>query len=244
MKKYNCILVDDEPLAIELLSDMLDTFYADKIHIAGTYTHWSKAVEVLRAEEYDILFLDISMQGHNSIDLVKAMPAIQSEIIFITAHTNYAVEAFKITATGYIVKPIDELEFTRTVDKAIDRIKNKKLATQRNRVSSKIGIPGNGAIDYIDPNEILYLSTFNKCTILKTTAADITSSYNIGKFRDILDENIFRQVHRSYMVNINHVSKYKTEGIIIMKNGDEVPVSKNEREAFLNLFNRVNNSNL
>jgi two-component system LytT family response regulator len=242
INSYTCIVIDDEPKAIELLKDSLRYLY-NNIEVIGAYTEWDKALEAIRTTTCDILFSDISMPGKNGMELLKLVPDLDCEIIFITAHSEFALNAFKLAASGYILKPIDDAELKNTVDKTIERIKNKKLA--RSNIASltilnnKIGIPNNNGIDYVDINSIIYFESINRCTKVVTKDGDILSSYNIGKFKTMLEQYMFYQVHRSYIINLNCIRRYETTGIVIMSNNVEIPIAKNERAEFLELFGKV-----
>lgn len=242
MNKYSCLIIDDEPQAIELLADILSALYPD-IHIAGTYTQWSKALDGIRNHPCDLIFMDISMQGKSGIDLVRYLPGLKSEIIFVTAYSDHALDAFRVSAAGYILKPVDEAELVKTVDKVLERLHDKRLAAKGIshgvQVQNKIGIPSNNAIDYINTDEIIYLEAVSSYTNVFIAGKKIISSYNLQKFKNTLDSELFFQVHRSYLINLNHVRRYENIGMLIMANDAEIPVSKNVREDFLKLFSRV-----
>jgi two-component system LytT family response regulator len=178
------------------------------------------------------------------MDILKLLPNNEMEIIFVTAYTEYALEAFKYSATGYIVKPIGDKELSIAVDKAIERIKNKKIA--RHNVSapvqlanSKIGVPNGKGVNYYDYNEIIFLEAVTNYTKVVTKSGEILSSNNIGKFNYLMDGLPFCNVHRSYIINLNCVARYEAPGIIIMSNKVEIPLSRGAREDFLNRFNSI-----
>ena len=238
-----CIVLDDEPKAIELLKESLQYLYPD-IEIIGTYTTWRDALPVLRETSFDLLFTDISIPGKNAIDILKLVPEMNSEIIFITAHSDYALSAFQFTTAGYLLKPINDAELKVAVDRAIERIKNKRLAKLNTEnipvFNSKIGIPNNKGIDYVDIKDILYFETVNKCTNIVTKDIAILSSYNIGHYKDILKDNNFYPIHRSYIINLNYIRRYETAGVLIMTNNKEIPVSKSVKDTFLEMLGKAN----
>lgn len=245
-EKIKCIIIDDEPKAIELLSASILELYPD-MEITNTFTTWTTAINALRNVDFDILFTDISMPGKNGMDILRLVPEIKFEIIFITAHAEYALDAFKFPVAGYVLKPVEDEELISAIDKAIDRVRTKKMARD-NRFSAeqkrpsleiKIGIPNNKGIDYVNIRDIIYFETFNKCTRVVTNDQELISSYNIGKFKEMLDDQSFYQVHRSFIVNLNFVRRYESAGYAIMSNDKEVPVSKNEKEDFLKFFTTV-----
>lgn len=238
---YTCVIVDDEQDAIDLLSGRLGLLY-DNITIADTFIQWQDALAALRKNRYDLLFIDISMPGKSGFELLKLLPGLESEIIFVTAHDNFALSAFSFSATGYILKPIDDTELLAAVDKALERIANKSLASQLkspvSRISDKIGVPKNHGIDYINVSDILYLESVNKCTQIITANGKYTSSSNIGTFRYLVDSNSFFQVHRSFIVNLNCILRYESVGTLIMQDKKEIPVSRNIKQDFLQIFNK------
>lgn len=243
--KYTAIIVDDEPQAVSLLMQRLQILNAN-IDVIGIYVSWRDALEALRSQECDILFLDISIQGKNGMDLLSAVPNLQSEVIFITAHSEYALSAFKFAATGYILKPIDDIDLAKAIDKAVERVIMKRKSKNSNLPDlkhNKIGIPNNNAIDYVATEDILYLQAENTYTHVVTENKDIVSSYNLGKFKELLNDKMFFQVHRSFIINLNCIRRYESSGVVIMKNNMAIPVAKSSREDFLNLFARVNGVN-
>ncbi len=240
---FTCIIIDDEPKAIELITDSLKELYPE-LAVAGTYTSWLNALTVLRSAHYDIVFLDISIPGKNGIDLLKLIPNIDSEIIFITAYSEFAIEAIKFQASGYILKPFEDSELVHAVDKAIERCRNKKIARQYGEqpehfVYSKIGIPNSKGVDYVNINDVLYFETCNKYTEVVLRNAKILSSYNLGKFKELVEDFSFFQVHRSYIINLNWVKRFESSGIIIMDNDVEIPISRSLKDEFPKLFATV-----
>lgn len=242
-KSYTCIIIDDEEHAIGLLSHCINELYSN-IKIIGCYSTWKDGLEAVRTLHADLIFLDISIGGKNGMDILKLTPAIEGEIIFVTAYTEYAIEAFKYAATGYIIKPVGDEEISNSINKAIERINYKRVAklhlsTPAQTPSNKIGIPSGKGISYFSIEDILYLEAVNNYTKVITKQGEILSSYNLGKFRPMFDGLPFYLVHRSFLVNINCVTRYEASGTIIMSNKKEIPVARNSREDFLSFFNSI-----
>ena len=235
---YTCIIIDDEHHAIGLLTESLKGLYSN-INIIGSYTSWKDGLEAVRTNKADILFLDISIDGKNGIDILKIVPSLESEIIFVTAYAEHALEAFKFSATGYIIKPVGDAELSSAVNKAMERIDHKrqaKLNSSGIHINSKIGIPSGKGINYYNVDEIIYFEAVNNYTRIVTKNGELTSSYNIGKFKNMLEGMPFFHVHRSYIVNLNYITRYEGIGLVIMINKKEIPVARNSREDFLKLF--------
>lgn len=239
-----CIIIDDEVKAIDVLQDRLKILFPN-IDIVGTFSEWKKGLEVLRTSQVDLVFMDISMPEKSGIDFIKLFPAMTFQVIFVTAHSEYALEAIKFSAAGYVLKPIDDYELSFAVNKAIDRIKGNNVSQQpfipasqqSNRL--KIGIPNLKGIDYLDADEILYFESVNKYTKVVTSDYSIVSSYNLAEFKKLVDDRSFFQVHRSFIVNLSCIKRYETSGTIIMDDNMQIPVSKTIKNEFINVFNKI-----
>jgi len=243
-KKFTCIIIDDELPAIGLLSESLMGLY-DNIVITGTYTTWKDGLAAVRNTTADILFLDISIEGKNGMDILKIVPDLDCEIVFVTAFAEHALKAFNFAASGYVVKPIGDAELNTAVNKAMERVLHKRLARQHNNAGadthkpSKIGIPSGKGINYYNAEDILYFEAVNNYTKVITKTGELTSSYNIGKFESMLENQPFYQIHRSYIVNLNYVTRYEAAGSVIMTNKKELPVARGSREDFLKRFSNL-----
>jgi two-component system LytT family response regulator len=251
LRDIKCIIIDDEPKAIDLVRQRLGILFPD-IQIAGSFTEWEKGLDALKNTAVDILFLDISMPQKSGLDLLKLFPKINFQVIFITAHSNFAVDAIKFSAVGYVLKPIDDYELSFAVNKALERIdashntpppviassdngNNKAIANG----SIKIGIPNLKGIDYINSDDILYFESVNKYTKVVTREHSLLSSYNLGEFKKLVENDHFFQVHRSYVINLLRVRRYETSGTVVMEDNMQIPVAKTIRTEFLNIFSTI-----
>jgi two-component system, LytTR family, response regulator len=237
---FSCIIVDDEPMAIELLTEQLGHLYKN-MQIVACCANWEDALTQIRAQKFDLLFMDISIPGKTGIDILKLVPPVAAEIIFITAHEQYAVEAFRFSATGYLLKPVSDAELAQVVNVAIDRIINKRAAQGASNIavakSDKIGIPNKNGIDYLNTNDILYLESVNKCTKIVTTSKEYMSLSPLLKFHTLTETHNFLQVHRSFIVNLNCILRYESSGLIIMSNKSDIPLARSFKSDFLLRFN-------
>ena len=241
----SCVIIDDEPKAIELLKDCLGYLFPN-ITVFNTFVSWSTALPVLKTTAIDIVFLDISMPGKSGMDLLTLLPDLESEVIFVTAHSEPALKAFNFAPSGYILKPVDDTLLSHAINHAIKRIHHRRQSNQSNSTATiaKIGIPNNKGTDYLNINDIFYFESINNCTKIVTIDGDIISSYTLNRFKQIVDKHSFFQVHRSYIVNLNCIKRYTTDGGVLMSNGSTVPISRNYREDFLLIFNKVSKNDL
>lgn len=238
MPELRSIIIDDEPKAIDLLRSRLKVLFPD-MTILGTYTNWETGLEAVRSLPLNLLFLDVSMPGKSGVDFLKLFPAIPFQVIFITAHSEFALQAIKFSAAGYVLKPIDDVELSFAVNKAIENINHKAVDPPPAGTRIKIGIPNIKGVDYLNSDDILYFESVNKYTKVVTGDYSIMSSYNLGEFKKIIDGDVFFQAHRSYIVNLRHVKRFETSGTLIMADNMQIPVSKNVKSEFLAAFSKI-----
>lgn len=240
-RNYSCAIIDDEPDAIELLKQRIGLLHPDLI-VDGTFMHWQEAVSALQSNSYDILFSDISMPGKNGLDLLKLLPNLECEIIFVTAHEDYALKAFSFAASGYILKPIDDAELSAAITRSLERVTNKTIARETQKatavIQEKIRIPGRHSIDYVNVTDILYLESLNKCTQIVGNGFKHLASVHLGTYRYIIDTGLFFQAHRSFIVNLNAIVRYTTDGTLVMRDGRIIPLARSIRSEFLTIFEK------
>lgn len=242
-KNHTYIIIDDEVKAINLLQKAI-LAHCDTLTCVGTYSSSSDAFDALRNGQFDLVFLDISMPQKTGIKLLELVPNLDCEIIFVTAHEEHALTAFNFSPTGYILKPINHGKLITAINKAIKHIEDKrtaeKIAAEKVlHLKGKIGVRNSKGLDYVDVNDILFLNAVSRYTKIITTNREYTSSNNIGKFKFVVEQYGFYQVHRSYIINIKRVKRYESNGIVFMEGDYEIPVAKSSRDSFLHLFERV-----
>jgi two-component system LytT family response regulator len=237
INEITCAIIDDEQHVIDLLTNRLARLFRD-IKITGAFTSWEDALSALRTTAFDLLFVDISMPEKTGIELLQLVPDLESEIIFVTAHDNYALDAFAFNTSGYLLKPVSDKDLAAAVNKAVVRIKNKPkaaVAHATHTINDRLAIPNNNGIDYVNVADILYLEGLNKYTRIVTSTTEFISSLNLGRFEYLTVKHPFFQVHRSYIVNLNSILRYESTGTVIMANRKEIPVSRSCRTALLDI---------
>lgn len=239
-RNFKCIIIDDEPKAIALLKSRLEILFP-QAEVVHSFTRWEDALHAVRNTPIDILFLDISMPEKSGIDFLKLLPEATYQVIFITAHDDYALQAIKLSPAGYVMKPIDDLELSFAINKALSNISKVGNSNGKPEQQSrlKIGIPNAKGTDYLNIDDILYFESVNKYTKVVTKSYSLMSSYNLGEFRKIVAEDTFFQAHRSYIVNLHKVKRYETQGVLVMDDNMQIPVSKNVRLEFQDAFSKI-----
>ncbi len=239
------ILVDDEKKALEGLMLKLKKQFPE-IKILETFQKPEQAVSFINITPPDILFLDIEMPILSGFDVLSKIENPNFEIIFVTAYNDYAVQAFQHCAVGYVLKPIDSSELDSAVKAAISNV-DKKNALEKNNAllhhliesssqANKLMIPTNDGFLFVNFEKILHIEGYDGYTrIHLLNGEEIVSSYNLGKFTDLIPSNFYK-CHKSHIINLHKVTQFKNEGYIILDNLSQVPVSKAKRKEFLQLF--------
>lgn len=239
------IVVDDELGARESLSKMIEK-YCKNIEIVAKADSAKAAYTAINDLNPDLVFLDIEMPNGNAFDLLEKFKEINFDIIFTTAYDHYAIKAIKFSAIDYILKPIDSEELIQ----AVARLENKKgvkttLNTQfkallsnvkQNNKLKKVGIPDGEGLIFINLTDIIRCDSDGNYTyFILTTGKKIIASRTLGEYENMFaDENFFR-VHRSHLINLEHVKKYiKGEGgYVVMSDNSQVEVSRRNKIDFL-----------
>lgn len=240
------LLVDDETPACETLAWLIKE-YCPEISVEGMVHSASEARTFLNNNSADVIFLDISMPVESGFDLLHSLPENKYPVIFITAHDEYAIKAFRESAIDYLLKPVDGEELKQAIGKIKKRIENKKdpgydhalekiiqnFSTQAR--TNKISIPHAEGIHFIMTKDIVYLEADSNYTIFHLmNGGKIVASKTMGEFEPQLTQNFFR-IHKSFNINLNHVSEYvkKDGNSVLMSDGALLPVSRRKNEELV-----------
>ncbi len=239
-----CILVDDEPLALDVLSSYLEK--VEGVQLVARCTNPLEAIRILSEEAIDLVFLDIEMPNLSGIDLVKSLDRLP-QFIFTTAYPQYALEGFDLNATDYLVKPVPFPRFL----KAIARAKEKHEAGQKPielKSNATLAVPQENLPDFIfvkseyenikiNTADIKYLQGLKDYIKIYTNQGD-KAILTLSSFKELLDKlpkNHFLRVHRSYVVNINAIRAVQKSKILI---GDiRIPIGETYKEEVLKQLN-------
>ena len=239
------IIVDDELGARESLSKMIEK-NCKQIEVVAKVDSMLSAFEAITNKEPDLVFLDIEMPNGNAFDLLEKFKSINFNIIFTTAYDHYAIKAIKFSAIDYILKPIDPEELITAVKRfeehrgqkdSLDKQFKTLLSNVRpeNKLK-KVGIPDGDGLIFINLSDIIRCDSDGNYTFfILTTGKKIIASRTLGEYEQMFaDENFFR-IHRSHLINLEHVKKYiKGEGgYVVMTDNSQVEVSRRNKTDFL-----------
>lgn len=237
------LIIDDEKDSREVIASILES-YCPEVTVVGEAESPDAAYPLIASKQPDLLFLDIQMQPETGLDLLKRFEEYPFEVIFVTAWNQYAIEAIKLHALDYLLKPIDIDELTAAVKKAATAIREKQEQKQSNkRLQSMvkninlIGITMSDGIEFADVSNIVRCEANGFYTwFYMNEGKNILATKNLKKFEEQLDPHqYFCRVHSSHLINMNYLKKYyKGESYILMQDGSKVPVSRTFKQNFLN----------
>ncbi|MBP1221724.1 LytR/AlgR family response regulator transcription factor [Flavobacterium sp. 1355] len=225
-----CIVIDDERIAREGLQSFIREF--DFLSNAGVFSNAHLALEKLKNETVDLIFLDIEMPLLNGLEFAKLISDKPSMIIFTTAYSEYALKGYKVNAIDYLVKPIFFEDFKAAVFKAK---KMYDLMYQQEQVSKPMFFKENGITIKVQPSQILYIKSMqNYIEIYSENSKKIIIHQTLKSIIDELPENDFLQIHRSYIVNAKYVTHL--EGFILRIKEVCLPIARNRKGAIMERF--------
>ena len=237
------IIIDDELHAREYLERLIQKYFSDKLLLFATCKNIVEGIESIEKFNPDIVFLDINMQNESGFDLLKEIPKIEFEIIFTTAHAEFAIDAIKWSALDYLLKPINHLELSTTLKKfekkwqnkiELDRfrllIENLSIDDQSN---TKIAFPIENGYKVVKINSILYCqSDSNYTKIFLNNGTSFILSKTLKLIEELLPNTIFLRVHKSYLVNFNYVTYFNrsVDAYVELSNYIKIPVSTRKKD--------------
>lgn len=230
MIKIKAILVDDEPHAIEVLDNYLRNF--SEIEIVARCQDAIQAFQVLRQREVDLMFLDVKMPGLTGTELLRSLKT-PPKVVFTTAYQDYAVEGFDLNAVDYLLKPIPFERFLRAMDKVFTSL---NVTNQSVSIAQKATVSNQDVFLYlkvdrkmvkVNVNDILWVESLRDYIKVVLKDKVLITKQKISLLEELLPEDSFIRVHRSFIVAVDKVESYHTHKIEIA--GKELPIGRNFR---------------
>lgn len=241
MDKIKAILVDDEESARDVLANLLQRF-CPEVQLLNKYSNVLQAVEAIKAEQPDLVFLDIEMPNYAGYEIVKFFENINFEIIFVTAYDKYALRAFEISAVDYLLKPIDIDRLKSAVSRVKARVDLKQNAerlsllskTLQSKEVKNILISEKGYQQVISVDNIIAIEAQESYCYIHTSEKKYTVSKNLKHFETIFSDNPdFLRVHKSWLIAKPHILNYsKSDLSISLTNGLIAKLSKYKKTEF------------
>ncbi len=243
------IIIDDEPKNIKLLQHMLE-MHCPAVKVLATETDAKNGLLLIDELQPQLVFLDIEMPHLNGFDLLKQLEPIFFEVIFVTAYSHYAVEAFEHHATGYVTKPINSEKLIAAVDSAEKRVAeksiNKNLFTllehnSKQAAPNKIPLSTTNGLLFVKISDIMYCeSSGNYTHFYLVDGKKIVVSRQLGEYERLLPEADFIRIHDKYIIHLTYIKEYikGSGGDVILENGKEIPVATRRKEEFMARFEK------
>ena len=237
--ELTCIAIDDEPLALEIISAYIEK--VPFLKLLKTFDNAFDSIDFIKKNKVDLMFLDIEMESLTGIQLIHALKD-RPEVIFTTAYDSYAVEGFELDAADYLLKPISFERFVKSVDKVYNKFISPKPKTgtpvQSSRSSSGnfIFVKTENRLQKVAFNDILYIEGQGDYLKIVTTTARIMTLQNFKKFEATLPPENFIRVHKSYLVALNKIESISRNRIKI--GNTLIPVSDSYKNAFYEVISK------
>ncbi len=241
MDKVRAILVDDEESARDVLQNLLERF-CPTIELLAKCENIERAVEEIKKHKPDLVFLDIEMPKYSGFEIVKFFDQVDFHIIFVTAYDQYAIKAFEVSAIDYLLKPIDIGRLRSSVERVKHRQNNLYQSQQLNLLNDtleqkkikSIIVSDKGSQNIISINSIIAIEAQESYCLIHTKEKRYTASKNLKHFETLLEDiPQFIRVHKSWLINKDHLINYSKSDLIIRLTGDVVAkLSKYKKADF------------
>lgn len=223
MQKYNCIIVEDEPLAAEVIRDYI--LQVPFLHLKGICTDALYAMELMQKEKIDLVFLDIHLPKLKGFDFIKALKK-PPQVIITSAYQEYALQGYELNVVDYLLKPIEFNRFLMAVNKLKEQTINEAPAPSPalffNVSKKKVKI----CID-----EILYIESLKEYIRITTKDKSILTKFQLGQIEEMLAKNGFLRVHRSFLVAKNKIDAFTATEVEI--GGQQIPIGRSYKELVI-----------
>lgn len=227
--KINCIIVEDEPLALERTREYV--LKLPYLNLRATFNNALEALAFLKTEPIQLIFLDINLGEMSGIQFLETS-AVKAQIIFTTAYQEYALKAFDLKAADYLLKPFTFERFVQAVDRAIERLPKKQAIKSP---AGFIFVKTENRLEKIFLREIIFIEGMRDYRRIHTLNKRIMTLQTFAEFERQIPPNIVCRVHKSYMVALSQIDSIEKNGIKIKD--QIIPISETYKERFFSLIN-------
>ncbi len=230
MSKIKCIVIEDEPLAVKVLSDYI--LQVPFLELQGTFKDAILATEYLRSNSVDLIFLDIHLPKLKGMAFLKTLTNPPS-IIITTAYHQYAVEGFNLNVTDYLLKPIEFDRFLIAVNKVKTAEREKQEPAESQEAKDYLFLNVQKKKVKILFSEIVYIESQREYIKISTTKKEYISKMSTHEIESLLPANLFKRIHRSFIVSVNKIESYTAEMVEV--NGVSIPIGRGYKDVIENL---------
>ncbi|MEM6764775.1 MAG: LytTR family DNA-binding domain-containing protein [Bacteroidota bacterium] len=240
--KIRCIVVDDEPLAVDILTSYVKK--VDSLELLGSMNNAIEAFNFLAEHEVDLVFLDIQMPKITGLDLLKNLSK-KPQVVFTTAYREYALDGYDFDIIDYLLKPISFDRFLKSVNRYMQRTSFEKKPqpdafVQQESVGGDVFIylKADKKMVKIYLKDILYIESLKDYIRVKTDQKSVVTYQRISFMEEKLPPNMFLRVHRSFITSLSKVEAFC--GHFVEVSGKEIPIGRNYRQHVLAVLNKQN----
>ena len=233
-RKVRCLVVDDEPLAVKLVSSHIQQI--DSLEIVASCKNALQALDILRNEPIDLMFLDIHMPQISGLDFLRTLTH-PPKVILTTAYREYALEGFELDVVDYLLKPISFERFLKSVNKYFERMESPVHFRKPDKSSPGedfILVKDNKTIFKVSLQEILFIEAFGEYMKIHTPGAVHLSRETMHELEERLPRSHFLRVHKSFIIPIQKVTAYSAYSVFIGK--QEIPIGRSYKDAVQNVL--------
>jgi two-component system LytT family response regulator len=245
-----CVLIDDESNSLEMMEWLLKT-YCPQVRIVEMCNSAAAGIAAIRTHMPDVVFLDIEMPKMNGFDMLEQFDKLSFDVVFCTAYDQFAIKAFRYSALNYLLKPIDPDDLKAT----IVRIEEKRNAPSKEQIElllqsmhqparptiQRIALTTGDGMIFVPTTDILYCQAESNYTnVVLSGNKKILVSKVLKEIDEALSGSDFFRIHNSFLVNLNHISRYVRGdgGYVVMADGATVGISRSRRQEFMEMFEK------
>jgi two-component system, LytTR family, response regulator len=243
--QFKTLVIEDEPNSLEAITILIKN-YSTNLELAGSAAAVNDAVTLIKSQKPDLVFMDVRIADGTGFDVLRKLPAINFELIFVTAYDSYAMEAIKFSAVDYLMKPVGIQEFEEAIARVKKRLEEKTKQqnvdallynlAQQNNADKKISIPTATGYEFINMKDVIWCGSDGPYTAFYLiTKQKIISSRHLGFYEELLADKNFCRINHSIIINMLHIKRYikGKGGQVIMNDDTELEISQRRKTDFL-----------
>jgi two-component system LytT family response regulator len=252
----NAVIIDDSQNAIDTLKAKLQK-HSPQVLIKATFTNPKEAIDTIALFNPTIIFIDVEMPELDGFEVVKQLTDCKAVVIFVTAYNHYAVKAIRANAFDYLEKPVDVKQLKETITRVEDKLQKEQPTTTTNDYlmqqllqsvkqlqaqSATLSLTVSEGVNVVKLSEIIHLESLSNYTkFYLSDGKQIVVSKTMGEYEELLLQNHFFRIHRSHIINLNHLRHYhkNNEAWVEMKDGSKIEVSDRKRKELTDKLNTL-----
>lgn len=240
------IIIDDEQHCTDRLTYLIHQYNYGFLTIIAICNTVDQAIESIQSQKPDLIFLDVELGAQSGFEILRRIPEINFEVIFVTGHEQYAVQAFRFSAFDYLMKPVDQSQLSKALQKLAIRLtqkqRNEKMEALlynlagREKGNKRLCIPTNEGFTFAETKDIIRCEAMTNYTVIYfSDNRKVTVSRTLKDFEQLLKDCNFFRVHNSHLVNLKYIKNYRRGkgGTIVLMDGTQIEVSTRRKEDFL-----------